>query len=166
MCQPCLCEQGKFAVILCQLPLPVGRPGRDPSQYSLNPILGHAAPSDPGRSVSQNSLPVDAAHAEVFDFEEFLEAVFRAPVNYKLGPMLLSFMPPKGAISPMDPARCALVDADDAVFERFVDAPDAADVAAVEIGRGPSLPSPARRGGLGWGVSLAILTAWSLFLKR
>jgi hypothetical protein len=44
-------------------------------------------------------LAVDAAHAEVFDLEEFLDAVFRAPVNYQIGPMPLSFMPPKGAIS-------------------------------------------------------------------
>jgi hypothetical protein len=29
----------------------------------------------------------------------FLDAVFRAPVNYQIGPMPLSFMPPKGAIS-------------------------------------------------------------------
>jgi hypothetical protein len=32
--------------------------------------------SDPGRPVSHDALPVDAAHAEVFDFEEFLDAVF------------------------------------------------------------------------------------------
>jgi len=43
----------------------------------------------------------------------------------------------------MSTARCdlgrddALVDADDAVFERLGDAPDAADVAAVEIGGDP-----------------------------
>src|ERR1700732_1842428 len=45
----------------------------------------------------------------------------------------------------------ALVDADDAVFKRLRDAPDAADVAAVEIGGAPSPPSPAGGGGLGWG---------------
>jgi hypothetical protein len=49
--------------------------------------------------------------------------------------MPLSFMPPNGAISPAGFWRDdALVDADDAVFEGFGDAPDAADVAAVEIG--------------------------------
>jgi hypothetical protein len=41
-------------------------------------------------------------------------------------PMPLFFMSPKGAIS--------VVDADDAVFQRLGDAPDAADVAVVEIG--------------------------------
>src|ERR1700730_1066527 len=46
-------------------------------------------------------------------------------------PMPLSFMPPKGAISvEMMPS----FDADDAVFERLGDTPDAADVAAVKIG--------------------------------
>src|SRR5438552_16871917 len=45
--------------------------------------------------------------------------------------MPLSFMPPKGAISvEMVPSLIA----DDAVFEGFGDAPDAADVAPVEIG--------------------------------
>jgi hypothetical protein len=44
--------------------------------------------------------------------------------------MSLSFMPPKGAISvEMMPSLMP-----DAVFERLGDAPDAADVAAVEIG--------------------------------
>src|SRR6516164_10023100 len=36
---------------------------------------GSGDPSSPGGSLA---LPVDAAHAEVFDFEEFLDAVFRA----------------------------------------------------------------------------------------
>ena len=47
----------------------------------------------------------------------------------------------------------AFVDADDAVFEGLGDAPDAADVAAVEI---HSLPR--ERGRVRVGVSLAILT--------
>src|SRR5438309_3081112 len=71
-------------------------------------------------------LPVDAAHAEVFDFEEFLDAVFRA---FAADAALLH------AAEGGDLGRDdALVDADDAVFEGFGDAPDAADVAAVEIG--------------------------------
>jgi hypothetical protein len=46
--------------------------------------------------------------------------------------MPLSFMPPNGAISPAGFRRDdAFVDADDAVFERLGDPPDAADVAAV-----------------------------------
>jgi prevent-host-death family protein len=36
------------------------------------------AASEPGAAVS---LPVDAAHAEGFDFEEFLDAVFRSPLR-------------------------------------------------------------------------------------
>jgi hypothetical protein len=41
----------------------------------------------------------------------------------------------------------ALVDADDAVFQRLGDPPDAADVAAVEIGGDPLPSLPARGGG-------------------
>ena len=60
----------------------------------------------------------------------------------------------------------ALVDADDAVFEGLGDPPDAADVAAVEIGGDP-LPNPPPRAGEGRvGVSLAILMASSSVLKR
>ncbi len=52
-----------------------------------------------------------------------------------MGPMPLSFMPPKGRSRHGRFWRDdALVDADDAVFQRLGDAPDAADVAAVEIG--------------------------------
>ena len=76
MCQPCLCEQRNFAVILCQLPLPVGRLDQDLSQYSLNLILDHGRLSGPRPTRFVPSLPVDAAHGEVFDFEEFLDAVF------------------------------------------------------------------------------------------
>jgi hypothetical protein len=54
----------------------------------MNSIPAHSA----GAFIRR--LPVDAAHAEVFDFEEFLDAVFRA-----FAAMPLSFMPPKGAIS-------------------------------------------------------------------
>jgi hypothetical protein len=60
----------------------------------------------------------------------------------------------------------ALVDDDDAIFERFADAPDAADVAAVKIA-GEPLPSlPGERGRVRVGVSLAILTASASVLKR
>ena len=48
--------------------------------------------------------------------------------------MPLSSMPPNGAISPWAFGRDdALIDAHDAVFQRLGDAPDAADVAAIEI---------------------------------
>src|SRR5215468_6633604 len=58
---------------LCQLPLPVFRPGGNALQYCLNLVLGHDVLSDPGRPVSENASAVDAAHAEVFDFEEFFD---------------------------------------------------------------------------------------------
>jgi hypothetical protein len=62
----------------------------------------------------------------------------------------------------MSTTRCdlgrddALVNPDDAVFERLGDPPDAADVAAVEIGGDPSLGAPSLtlprgRGREGWG---------------
>ena len=60
-------------------------------------VTPFANPHPPARC--DEALPVDAAHAEVFDFEEFRDAVFRAPVTRPEGPMPLSFMPPKGAIS-------------------------------------------------------------------
>jgi hypothetical protein len=66
--------------------------------------LAHPQPTLP-RYRLHRVLAVDAAHAEVFDFEELLDAVFRAPVNRRMGPMPLSFMPPKGAISPGALAR-------------------------------------------------------------
>src|SRR5207237_5734739 len=51
------------------------------------------------------------------------------------GPMPFSFMPPKGRSLQRAFGRDdALVDADDAVFERLGDTRGAADVAAVEIG--------------------------------
>src|SRR6516164_9952862 len=72
-------------------------------------------------------LPVDAAHAEVFDFEEFLDAVLRA---FAADAAFLH------AAEGGDLGRDdALVDADNAIFKGFGDAPDAADVTAVEIGR-------------------------------
>src|SRR6266581_1260541 len=84
---------------------------------------------------SLNSLPVDAAHAEVFEFEEFLDAVFRA---FAADAAFLHAA--EGRNLGRDDS---LVDADDAVFEGFGDAPDAADVAAVEIsGEPPPFPPP------------------------
>src|SRR6516164_6009682 len=60
----------------------------------------------------------------------------------------------------------ALADADDAIFEALGDAPDAADVAAVEIRGEPLASLPRARGRVGVGVSLAILMASSSVLKR
>jgi hypothetical protein len=69
-------------------------------------------------------LAVDAAHAEVFDFEELLDTVFRA---FAADAAFLH------AAEGGDLGRDdALVDPDDAVFEGFGDAPDLADVAAGE----------------------------------
>jgi len=103
-------------------------------------------------------LPVDAAHAEIFDLEEFLDAVFRA---FAADAAFLH------AAERCDLGRDdALVDADDAVFEPLGDPPDAADVTAVEIGGGPLPSLPRERGRVRVGVSLAILTASSSVLKR
>src|SRR5213082_532070 len=78
-------------------------------------------------AVRRLNSTADAAHAEVCDFEEFLDAVFRA---FAADAAFLH------AAEGGDLGRDdALVDADDAVFEGLGDAPDAADVAAVEIGR-------------------------------
>src|SRR6516225_11097674 len=83
-------------------------------------------PSSLPHSRNAQPLPVDAAHAEVFDLEELLDAVFRA---FAADAAFLH------AAEGRDLGRDdALVDADDAVFEAFGDGPDAADVAAVEIG--------------------------------
>ena len=60
--------------------------------------------------------------------------------------MPLSFMPPKGAISPVGFRRDdALVDADDAVFEGFGDAADAADVLTSRTEARQCFPSTPRR---------------------
>src|SRR5438445_13851488 len=71
---------------------------------------------------------VDAAHAEVFDLEELLDAVVRALA----ADAALLHAAERGDLGRDD----ALVDADDAVFERLGNPPDAADVAAVEVGGG------------------------------
>src|SRR5436190_13318006 len=82
--------------------------------------------SDPGRPVSWDASAVYAAHAEVFDFEELLDAVFRA---FAADAAFLH------AAKRRDLGRDdALVDADDAVFQGLGNPPDAADIAAVEIG--------------------------------
>src|SRR5206468_11577887 len=92
--------------------------GRTPGMRARRSVIAPGARS--------RALPVDAAHAEVFDLEEFLNAVFRA---FAADAAFLH------AAERRDLGRDdALVDADDAVFERLGDAPDAADVAAVEIG--------------------------------
>jgi hypothetical protein len=94
------------------------------------------------RRLRDGRLPVDAAHAEVFDFEEFLGAVFRA---FAADAAFLH------AAEGGDLGRDdAFVDADDAVFEGLGDAPDAADVAAGNTGSklplvgGSVPPCPAR----------------------
>jgi hypothetical protein len=93
--------------------------------------FAHALPTLQG--LIRRNLPVDAADAEVFDFEEFLDAVFRAPVTRQMG--RCAFLE-GGDLASGFRRDDALVDADDAVFEGLGDAPDAA-------GDPPSLPSPA-----------------------
>jgi hypothetical protein len=73
----------------------------------------------PARPITYSAI--DAAHAEVFDLEELLDAVFRA---FAADAAFLH------AAEGRDLGRDdALIDADDAVFEGLGDAPDAADVA-------------------------------------
>src|SRR5439155_14399664 len=82
---------------------------------------------DPGAPRNDTaSSAVDAAHAQVFDLEELVDPVMRA-----LAPDAAFLHPAKRRDLGRDDA---LVDADDAVFERLGDPPDPADVAAVEIG--------------------------------
>jgi hypothetical protein len=71
---------------------------RPPDGPLLRAVPGGSNLGEPQRGGS-HALTVDAAHAEVFDLEEYFDAVFRAPVTRQIGPMPLSFMPPKGAIS-------------------------------------------------------------------
>src|SRR5712675_1788847 len=93
------------------------------------------------------SSAIDAAHAQVLHLEEFLDAVVRALA----ADAAFLHAAERGDLGRDD----ALVDADDAVFERLGDAPDAADVAAVEIGgEPPPLPPPPRGGGVGLGSRL------------
>src|SRR5688500_349531 len=76
---------------------------------------------------SAGGLFVDAAHAQVFDLEEFLDAVLGA---FAADSRFLHAAEGRDLVGD-DPD----VDADDAVLERLGHAPDAADVTAVEIGR-------------------------------
>jgi hypothetical protein len=78
------------------LPLQAEELGLAGAAISDRASLFDARPAPPSGSRRRGRicLPVDAAHAEVFDLEEFLDAVFRAS-----RPMPLSFMPPNGAIS-------------------------------------------------------------------
>src|SRR6185436_11002141 len=78
------------------------------------------------RRMGKGETLLDPAHAEVFDLEEILDAVFGA-----LAADAGFLHAAEGGDFGGDDA---LVDADDAVFERFGDAPDAAQVARVEIG--------------------------------
>ena len=69
------------------------------------------------------ALGGDAAEAHIFDFDEFVDAVFgalAAEAGFLYAAEGSDFRGDKAAI-----------DADDAVFEGFGDVPDAADVAAV-----------------------------------
>jgi hypothetical protein len=87
--------------------------------------------------------PVDAARAE------YLTSGNSSMPHFEPSrPMPLCFMPPNGRSRPGFQRDDALVDADDAVFEPLGDAPDAADVAAIEIGGDP-LPNPPPQAGEG-----------------
>jgi hypothetical protein len=55
--------------------------GREESAYAI----GERALASPIADTILRFLAVDAAHAEVFDLEEFLDAVFRAAVIRQLG---------------------------------------------------------------------------------
>ena len=73
----------------------------------------------------QNALAGDAAHAEVFDLEEFLDAVFYfEPLGDAPDAADAAFLhaAERGDLGRDD----ALVDADNALFEPLCDAPDAA----------------------------------------
>src|SRR5689334_1396011 len=107
---------------------------------------------------SRNCSTVDVAHAEVFDFEEFLDAVFRA---FAADAAFLH------AAEGGDLGRDdAFVDADDAVFERLGDPPDAANIAAVEIGGEAELGVVGHLDRLGLGLEAVERRHWAkgLFL--
>src|SRR5438445_7616015 len=104
---------------------------------TINSILVH-------RAGVPDPLTVDAAHTEVFDFKEFLDAVFRA---FAADAAFLHAAE-RGDLGRDD----AFVDADDAVFEGLRDAPDTADVAAVEIGGQAEFGVVGHLDGLGVGL--------------
>ena len=83
-----------------------------------------------------------SAEAHVFDFEEFVHAVLGA------------FAAEAGLLHAAEGrdlgGNDAGVDADDAVFESFGDAPDAGDVAAVEIGGQAEFGVVGQRDGFGF----------------
>src|SRR5215469_16933373 len=85
-----------------------------------------SAIADRATPAAGRRLPVDAAEAQIFDLEVILDPVFRALA----ADARFLHAAERGDLGRDD----ALVDADDAVFERLGDAPDAADIAAVEIG--------------------------------
>jgi hypothetical protein len=82
-------------------------------------------------------LSVDAAHAGVFDFEEFLDLVFRAFAAHAV----LFHTAERGDLDRDD----ALVDADEATFEPLGDAPDATDLADTENRPRPNAPRTRER---------------------
>src|SRR2546426_6461625 len=77
------------------------------------------------RPVEPVGLPVDAAQTEIFDDEVILDPVLRT-----FPPYARFLHAAEGRDFGGDDAG---VDADDAVFERLGDAPDAVDVAPVEV---------------------------------
>src|SRR5207253_7604362 len=90
------------------------------------------------------ALGSDAAEAEVFDFDEFVDAVlgaFPAEAGFLYAAKGSDFRGYEAA-----------VDADDAVFEGFGDAPDASDVAAVEIGGKSKFGVVGESDGFGFGL--------------
>ena len=113
--------------------MPGARPSPPPARrYSRRAAPTFSTPDGSSTAISPPRLSLgpqpasDPAHAEIFDLEEILDAVVRA------------FAAEAGLLDAAEGRDLggddAVVDADDAVFERLGDAPDAADVAAVEIG--------------------------------
>src|SRR5581483_9278321 len=107
---------------------PPRRRGGGTARRTPAPPAPRRAPGAPPRRAARRrpGSAVDPAHAQVLDLEVVLDAVFRA------------FAADAAFLDPAERRDLgrddALVDADDAVFQRLGDAPDAADIAAVEIG--------------------------------
>src|SRR5437773_2553370 len=94
---------------------------------SISPYADNRKLSDEyvPRCLRFGALGGDAAEAHIFDFDEFVDAVlgaFATEAGFLYAAEGGDFRGDKAAI-----------DADDAVFEGFGDAPDAGDIAAVEI---------------------------------